>query len=1082
MDSRKVLTRIKTEMDVSKNLSQLMSTRLEEHITKKVTCKIGIGDGRECPSSSSSSKSKVTTHKSKVNMSKVDSNETGNKNSEVQLKINEANRNLHYLTQLFEKKSSFNKTELKEIINIMYKSNIDIYETLELTQDTYKKVNAVIAQLYKSKCEKNSVVSEEDMKIRYCFTIMNVLIIADSAECHHNSLKSAKKGAEMYPDDPYCHSLVSFAFNELRYHEEGLRYTEQSLEKFPGHPKLLYLKALHLENLFGPKDEEIEKRVEAFNEYIQALPHDHFRVPETCYSIAFCYMSIVSTEQGIKLKVQEQEREITAVVEQILLNFKRGCIAEKEVHPYFQSRLEYHLKSVLHNFLQNCVGVNLCTTFVEIETETDFSKILPKKNSTTQLQEEKIVKEKVESETHESSNCKCPSSKTKRSKTKVLNQNLKASNNTRSNSNPNQVDPNLENNENDIELRISEAKHDLQYLSRLFKKKTRLNKTEVKEIVNILYKSYIDVHDTLELPKETCKNVHGVITQLFKSKKEYEKNRVVGEEDMKSRFFFTLMKLHDAQSKIGLHNYMKLAKKGTKMYPHNPHYHCLVSYGYNQLKDHEGGLRYVEKALKNFPKQVALLISKVEYLDKVLGQTEEDVERRVKAYHEYIQALPKGHYKIPEFYYRIALIYKAGLSTQTNEEVSSKVREIIKDYFSRGVEAEKQVHSHFQSRLQSHEKLELKVFLNTGGTADELKELVPMAISEDQRGTETDGVSIEKIEIENEAESNEPNAQDSQETEAEETEGSSTLDEPSQLPPIKLELIKISNLLRNFQKLGINNTEHKPACKTEMAVDESVAVYSSTSTPEASAVIEPIEPSELSKMDELIIPSLSETQLLGFVSSENESRAMGEFEPEWQIGIRSGVVAAPEKSTYRSTSDSFPEDGEREKTIIKPLQLSEFEVAAHQFEAQPAKRHKIDLSSKNRKMPTAVSSGTVPKEFPKSVVITKSAAKNEFKSSHDAPSTNQPNRLPPYNPAKSDKIAISSQAPVQQSLEKNFRLSALLELTRTELELERFRYNRPCCNGNSISTYGTMASILATMPVSPETVQHQPKTKQLQFK
>ncbi|CAL8124922.1 unnamed protein product [Orchesella dallaii] len=987
-ESGEVRTRIKTEKNGSINLPPEMtdSSKIEE----------GRGSDCEYPGSSSASKSKLTNQKSKVNVIKYE-NETGNKTFDVQLIINEATSDLQWLTQLFQKTNTFNKSDQNKIINIMYKSGTDLYKTFTFSKDMNRTLTTVITQLYKSICEKNSEVGEEDMKIRYCYAILCIPRLESSnPKAIKNFMGLVKRGVEMYPQNPYFYVLVSGAYELLKDHEGGLRYAKQALRKFPSHPELLFLKVMHLDNLVEQKGEDyedIEKRLEAYNEYIQALPQDHWKVPKICYRIASCYMSIITCSQkGMKLKVLESEM---TMIGQILHYFNRGCIAEERVHSFFQPRLRCHYKPVLINFLQSRAGLYSCQVVVGINCESNSN---------------------------------------------VRNTKVKAVNDTGSNSNVRKDDPNLQvNMSGDVQLRINEVTRDLHYLTQLFQTKNSFNKVEQKEIINIMYKSGTDVYETLKLSQDVYKKVNSVITPLYKS--NCEKKSVVGEEDMKIRCCFIHLSLRETDS-LGLQNSIKMAKKGSELYPANPYFHCLVCCAYNQLNDHKGGLGYVEQALKKFPNHSGLLSAKASHLDKILGKTDKEMKRVVDAINEYIQALPQDHWQVPQLCYLTALryTYKADVSTHINERLRRERYKIMRDYFSRGIDAEKRVHSYFQLRLRREVKLEVKLFLHIEEIFVEKPKRMTLS-SENQRVTESDDVSTEnsvkanfeeqigidskincenskpncdqtnKKEVVNEPESNKSNARDSQENDRitahknynkilqKETEGAPNLEEPSQLPPIGLELVKISNLLRNFQKLGINSEEYKPVCKTESGLDESVTVVSSTSTPEASPVIEPKSPLEPSN------------------------------------GIGPEIVCKPQNPIYCWAKPySLPEGDEPEKNIIEQFPLSKTEVASHEFKAQPAQHNKIVPSSEKRK-PAVVSARAVPKvrviskfynvpiftetppiqpiirpETTESSVITKLLA-NEIESSHDAPSTNQPSLLPPDNPEDSDKTAISSEAP-----------------------------------------------------------------------
>ncbi|CAL8124910.1 unnamed protein product [Orchesella dallaii] len=349
--------------DVSKIFPQKTTQLQDEKIMKKKGENKSRGSGDcECPSSSSSSKCKVPNKKGladtslNTNISKVDVdvdlNAKVNTNSGVQLRINEANRELNYLTQLFNNKNNFNNTEHKEIINIMYKSGTDVYQTLALPPELYYKIKAVITKLYKSKFAENRVIGEEDMQIRYILIGMCLQgrVLSENLQ---NAMKLAKMGAEMYPQNPHYHGLVLDAYNELKDFEGGLRYMEEVWTKIPSHEgtaKLYYMEATYLDNVLGETDEDYGKRFVAYNKYIKALPNDHWRVPATYYRIAYYYMKLVSEEQSNEVKFIERQMVMARYVHHY---FSRGQATEANVHPCFKSRLHSTHKPMVNEFLQS---------------------------------------------------------------------------------------------------------------------------------------------------------------------------------------------------------------------------------------------------------------------------------------------------------------------------------------------------------------------------------------------------------------------------------------------------------------------------------------------------------------------------------------------------------------------------------------------------------------------------------------------------------------------------------------------------------------------------------------------------------
>ncbi|CAL8124934.1 unnamed protein product [Orchesella dallaii] len=320
---------------------------------------------RDCPSTSPSSKvplkkvdveaiskSRTPQKKGKAfsdrvsnsNVSKVDVNldtKVNSINNGVEFRIIDANRDLQYLTQLCETKTCFNKAEKMKIANIVYKHGTDIYKTLSYPTSIYQKVETVIAKLYERECKRKSVVSEEDMKMRLSFVFLNTN--EASFVSPQNCMQIAKKGAEMYPDNPYFHCLLSCAYILMKDYEGGLRHVEQALKKFPNQVELLNTRAVHLCMVLGVTDESIERMVEAHNEFLQALPQDHWRVPESYYSIAAIYKDGVCLPTTEKVK-QERYKKMNEF-------FIRGVQAEKRVHPHFQYRLRNERKLEVKEFL-----------------------------------------------------------------------------------------------------------------------------------------------------------------------------------------------------------------------------------------------------------------------------------------------------------------------------------------------------------------------------------------------------------------------------------------------------------------------------------------------------------------------------------------------------------------------------------------------------------------------------------------------------------------------------------------------------------------------------------------------------------
>ncbi|CAL8124931.1 unnamed protein product [Orchesella dallaii] len=551
---------------------------------------------------------------------------------------------------------------------------------------------------------------------------------------------------------------------------------------------------------------------------------------------------------------------------------------------------------------------------------------------TTQLPKEQVLSKKSAAPS-QSANQDCPSTS---SSSKTPQKKGKAVSDTSSNSNVSNVDVNLNKPVNQTnssaQLLINEATRDLRYLKQLFEQKTCFNKAEKKEIINIVYNSGTDIYETLVYPSDIFKKVKKVVTQLYE--RECKRKSVVGEEDMKIRFSFIILNVNEASS-LWHQNCMQLTKKGIEMYPDNPYFYCLLSYAYNQMNDHEEGLRHAEQALKRFPNKAEILSTRAVHLDNVLGRKEEDIERRAGAFNEYIQALPQDHWLVPEFYYIIARMYKVGGCSPDTERMKEERDKKMIAYFTRGLYAESEVHPYFLSRLHLDDKVEVKEFMLKEISVEEAKKVVPTAemkketecvdlsiesnvdadfgveggigidseiVCEDVKSSCDDHVGVvglceweEEVENEPDARGSPENvrvtAQDNKIT-TEGTELLSTLGDPSQLPFKEVVLSKEPLWFPDVQTGEIH--EEAEAVKVPTTAVEAQAndeptppvlegsVHGDFSSPEASTVtqspIPPSEPSEFTSTDDPICTSDKETQLQDIESSKRGVTT--DFEPE----------------------------------------------------------------------------------------------------------------------------------------------------------------------------------------------------------
>ncbi|CAL8124892.1 unnamed protein product [Orchesella dallaii] len=602
---------------------------------------------------------------------------------------------------------------------------------------------------------------------------------------------------------------------------------------------------------------------------------------------------------------------------------------------------------------------------------------------TTQLPKEQVLSKKSAAPS-QSANQDCLSTS---SSPKTPQKKGKAVSDTSSNSNVSNVDVNLNKPVNQTnssaQLRINEATRGLRYLKQLFEQKTCFNKAEKKEIINIVYNSGTDIYETLVYPSDIFKKVKKVVTQLYE--RECKRKSVVGEEDMKIRFSFIILNINEASS-VWNQNCMQLTKKGVEMYPDNPYFYCLLSYAYNQMNDHEEGLRHAEQALKKFPNKAEILSTRAVHLDNVLGRKEEDIERRAGAFNEYIQALPQDHWLVPEFYYIIARMYKVGGCSPDTERMKEERDKKMIAYFTRGLYAESEIHPYFRSRLHLDDKMEVKEFMLKEITGEDAKNVVATAefkretecvdvdlpidtnvdaefgvegaigidseiVCEDAKLSCDERVDVKGLwereeEVDNETDVGDSpenvrvTAQDNKITQ-EETELLSTLEEPSQLPPKEVALIKESHLFPDVQTVEIHaevEAVKVPTTSVEVqANDEPIppvlecSVHSDFSSPVVAAVTQPEsppEPSEFTTTDDPIFTSDKDIQLPDIESSKREVTT--DFEHEQKIEIESDMLYWEEipsldelMAIYNTMIESEIENGRLEAQPAELVRASE---------------------------------------------------------------------------------------------------------------------------------------------------------------
>ncbi|CAL8124919.1 unnamed protein product [Orchesella dallaii] len=581
-------------------------------------------------------------------------------------------------------------------------------------------------------------------------------------------------------------------------------------------------------------------------------------------------------------------------------------------------------------------------------------------------------------------------------------------NDTGSNPNPtmSKVDPKMKVDSNsEVQLKINEAIRDRHYLTQLFQKKNSFNKTEQKEIVNIMYKSVNDDYGALELTQDIYKKMKTVVTQLYKSK--FEKKSVVGEEDMKIRYCFIHLSLHDTESPVGLQNSMKLAKKGVEMYPENPYYHGLVSFGYNQLNDHEGGLRYVEKALKQFPNQLQLLNTKVVHLDEVLGQSE------------------------------------------NMEEATLRARGRMSHYFVRGCEAENRVHSYFQSRLTCKYKPILLKFLSKGICDAILKVGNPLSnqqVTENgivpcktgvkaaadcvnegwdrieseilfkygKPDSDENEVSVEtgaefkapyklkKRKVDNQLEQDEADGHESQENITATAQNHCALQEETEVEepePLKSQL---NNEVVTLPEAS-SDTESTTSLISLSSTLKNELALSTASSPEASENIEPAVSSQVRETPTVRgSPTITEMEAINQPATTSSNNELG-----------SSHETPTEHNNYNDfKSPLSPPTSEVAALIQRILKQSATTNEVASFTETEVLKESPNVEAVNEN-PILLAAGAAPTVY-EMLALTQSKVNNELELSHDPPSTDAPAFLSSNDPATNDTTKSSEKSVVTE--------------------------------------------------------------------
>ncbi|CAL8124880.1 unnamed protein product [Orchesella dallaii] len=244
--------------------------------------------------------------------------------------------------------------------------------------------------------------------------------------------------------------------------------------------------------------------------------------------------------------------------------------------------------------------------------------------------------------------------------------------------------------------RVDDILKDIRRLTQIFLQKRRpFSESEKTEIVEIMYKGAQEEYDAFNLHPSIYDALKTFLRQLANAK--CGKKVKASEQEMKIRFAYITFNLREQKCAKEERSLFKMAKKGLQMYPENAHYHWLVSKMHGPMDEPLEGLRSAEQALEKFPNHSGLRNVKAACLARLLGYSEEETHKYIKAYKDYLQLIPFDHWKIPQVNYLMAhrWIPVAEKYSGSLSEVGKKV----KYYYDLAIESEMRVHSYFRSQI-----------------------------------------------------------------------------------------------------------------------------------------------------------------------------------------------------------------------------------------------------------------------------------------------------------------------------------------------------------------------------------------------
>ncbi|CAL8124937.1 unnamed protein product [Orchesella dallaii] len=264
------------------------------------------------------------------------------------------------------------------------------------------------------------------------------------------------------------------------------------------------------------------------------------------------------------------------------------------------------------------------------------------------------------------------------------------------------------------EERVKSTIKDFGRLAHFFEEDKLLSDEEKSELVEIMYKGAIHEYDAFTIPTVISTRLKSLLTQLYKEKCEQEGEVNKSDSDMKLRFVYLTFIQRENQSPEDAKNLLKLAKDGLEMYPDNPNYYAFVSRLHVPLRDNVGGLQYAEKGLEKFPDDAALLHIRSNHLYHLVGDTDEDTKKLIKAYKDFLREVPYDHWQVPKIYYLMAQRYIQDVTSRSDSRRARNGRRMMRYYQWLGDAAETNVHGYFrrQAEFVTPIKNMIKLFLS----------------------------------------------------------------------------------------------------------------------------------------------------------------------------------------------------------------------------------------------------------------------------------------------------------------------------------------------------------------------------------